>query len=96
MTVLCCTNIKFEKRDLLVIGKSKTPRCFKRVRSLPVDYYSSENAWLTSVMFNDWLVKLDLELKRKFFLLAAKCTVHKQFVITEHQNDLLACEHVTI
>jgi hypothetical protein len=29
VTVLCCANMKSEKRDLLVIGKSKNPRCFK-------------------------------------------------------------------
>jgi len=39
VTVLCCANMKGEKRDLLVIGKSKNPQCFKGVRSLPVDYY---------------------------------------------------------
>jgi hypothetical protein len=31
VTVLCCANIKSEKRDLLVIEKSKNPRCFKGV-----------------------------------------------------------------
>jgi hypothetical protein len=55
VTVFCCANIKGEKRDLLVIGKSKNPRCFKGVRSLPVDYYSNADAWMTSVIFNDWL-----------------------------------------
>ena len=57
VTVLCCANMKGEKRDLLVIGKIKNPRCFKGVRSLSVDYYSNANAWMTSVIYNDWLVK---------------------------------------
>jgi hypothetical protein len=65
-----------EKRDLLVIGKSKNPRCFKGARSLPVDYYSNANAWLTSVISNDWLVMWDLELKRKIVLLVDSCTAH--------------------
>jgi hypothetical protein len=64
-TVLCCANMKGEKRDLLVTGKNKNPRYFKSVRMLPVDYYSNANAWMTSVIFSDWLVKWDLELKRK-------------------------------
>jgi hypothetical protein len=75
VTVLCCANMKDEKRDLLVIAKSKNPRCFKGVRSLPV-YYSNANAWMTSAIFNDWLVKRDLELKRKIVLLVDNCTAH--------------------
>jgi hypothetical protein len=50
VTVLCCANMKGEKPDLLVIGKSKSPRCFRGVGSLPVDYYSNANAWMTSVI----------------------------------------------
>jgi hypothetical protein len=75
VTVFCCANMKGEKRDL-VIGKSKNPRCFNGVRSLLVYYYSNENAWMTSVIFNDWLVKWDLELKRKIVLLVDACTAH--------------------
>src|SRR5215469_12987277 len=47
--VLYCANMKGEKRELLVIGKSINPRCFKGVRNWPVDYYSNANAWMTSV-----------------------------------------------
>jgi hypothetical protein len=43
---------------------------------LPVDYYSNANAWMTSVIFNDWLVRWDLELKRKIVLLVGNCTAH--------------------
>jgi hypothetical protein len=68
--------MKVEKRDLLVIGKSKSTRCFKGVRSLPVDYYCNANAWMTNVIFNDWLVKWNLELKRKIVLLVDNYTVH--------------------
>jgi hypothetical protein len=73
--------MKGEKRGLLVTEKSKNPRCFKGVRSLLVDYYSNANAWITSVFFNDWLVKWNLELKQKIVLLVDNCTAHKQFVI---------------
>jgi DNA-binding ferritin-like protein (Dps family) len=61
--------MKSEKREILVIGKkSKYPHFFKRVRNLPVEYYSNANAWITIVIFNDSLVKWDLELKRKIVL----------------------------
>jgi hypothetical protein len=84
--------MKGEKRDLLVTVKSKSSLCFKGVRNLPVDYYSSANAWVTCVIFNVWLVKWDLELKRKIVLPVDSCTAHKQFVIKGHQSDLLACK----
>jgi hypothetical protein len=48
------------------------------------------------VIFNDWLVKWDLELKRKFVLLLDNYTARKQFVIKEHQSDLLASEHYIV
>jgi hypothetical protein len=53
-----------------VTGKSKNSRCFKGA-----DYYCNANAW-TGAIFNDWLVTWDLELKRKFVLLADNCTAH--------------------
>jgi hypothetical protein len=96
LVTVCCANTKGEKRDLLVIEKSKKPRCFKGVRSLPVHCYSNANAWMTSVIFKNWLVKWDLELKRKIVLLVDNCTAHKHFVIKEHQSDLLACEHYIV
>jgi hypothetical protein len=76
MTVLCCANMKCEERDLIVIGKSKNPRCFKGVRSFIIDYYSNANSWMSCVIFNDWLVKWGLELKRKIVLLVDNCTAH--------------------
>jgi hypothetical protein len=50
---------------------------------LPVDYYANANAWMTSVIFNDWwLVKWDLELKRKI-------VVCRQLHGTHTNNSLL-------
>ena len=40
---------------LLVIGKSKNPRSFKNVQSLPVDYNNSKKAWMTWDMLWSWL-----------------------------------------
>jgi hypothetical protein len=88
--------MKGENRDLLMIVKSKISHYFTGVRSLPVDYYSNANTWMTSVIFNDWIVKWDLELRRKIVLLVGNCTAHKQFVIKVHESDLLACEHYIV
>ncbi|XP_022160173.1 tigger transposable element-derived protein 6-like [Myzus persicae] len=59
ITVLCCASMSGKKQKLLAIGKSKNPRCFKSVKCLPVDYYANINAWMTSVIFNEWLIKWD-------------------------------------
>jgi hypothetical protein len=36
-------------------GKSKSPRCFKGVRNLPVLYGSNTIAWVTASAFEDYL-----------------------------------------
>jgi hypothetical protein len=44
---------------------------------LSVDYYSNANVWMTSVIFNDgWLIKWNLELKRKIVLFVDNYTTH--------------------
>ncbi|XP_074677520.1 tigger transposable element-derived protein 4 [Strix aluco] len=48
-----------EKLPLLVIGKKKSPRSFKDVKSLPVDYEANDMAWMTSEVFEQWMHKLD-------------------------------------
>jgi len=41
-----------EKLRPLLIDKSKKPRCFKQVKSLPLDYYANKKSWMTSDIFN--------------------------------------------
>jgi hypothetical protein len=63
ITVLVCANVDgTEKRKLLVIGKSKNPRCFKNVKSLPVQYSANKTAWMTSDLFQAELRHWDREL----------------------------------
>jgi hypothetical protein len=38
LTILGCVSINGEKQKLKVIGKSQNSRCFKGVKTLPVDY----------------------------------------------------------
>ncbi len=56
-----------EKKELLVIGKSNKPRCFKGVKMLPVQYKINKNAWMTATMFEEWAVSCDQELEKKHF-----------------------------
>lgn len=80
LTVLVTSNMTgSDKRRLVVIGKSKTPRCFKNIKSLPVDYKNNNKAWMTSDIFKEWLKIWDQELKkqnRKILLLIDNCPSH--------------------
>ncbi|KAM6071935.1 tigger transposable element-derived protein 4 [Theristicus caerulescens] len=60
ITVAVGTNMDgSEKLPLLVIGEKKSSRCFKDVKSLPVDYEANDMAWMTSEVFEQWMHKLD-------------------------------------
>ena len=80
ITVLLCANMSgTEKLPLLLIGKSKNPRCFKGIRTLPVNYQNNKKAWMTSDIFADWLKKVNTEMKvqkRKIVLFVDNCTAH--------------------
>lgn len=53
-----------EKLPLLMIGKSANPRCFKNVKSKPVEYVKSAKAWMTSGLFQKWLLNLDKKFEK--------------------------------
>lgn len=78
ITVLVAANMNgTEKRKLLVIGKSKNPRCFKNIKQLPVTYKANKSAWMTSQFFEEEVRKWDAELKtRKILLLVDNCPAH--------------------
>lgn len=96
MTVLCCTNMKGQKRELVVIGKSKNPPCFKGVKSLPVRYCSNANAWMTTDIFNNWLLMWDLELKRKIVLLVDNCLAHRNNLSLKNIKLILLPSETTL
>ena len=82
VTVLCCANMSgTDNRKLLVIGKSKKPRCFKGIdiEKLPVSYCANKNAWMTGELFTQWLKEWNACLvreKRSILLLVDNCTAH--------------------
>ncbi|XP_025406344.1 tigger transposable element-derived protein 6-like, partial [Sipha flava] len=60
-------------------GKAKKPRCFKGIKSLPVDYRSNKKAWMTSSLFSEWLLNFGRKMKlenRKVLLFIDNCTAH--------------------
>lgn len=82
VTILVGANMAgTEKLPLLMIGKAKNPRCFKNVRTKPVEYQANTKAWMTADIFEDWLISLDKRFrkeKRKILLFIDNCTAHKR------------------
>jgi len=82
ITILCCANMSgTDKQKLLVIGKNSKSRCFKctRMNGLPVDCHANKNAWMTSDIFQNYLMSWDKSLqreKRNIFLLVDNCSAH--------------------
>lgn len=80
VTVLVAANMTgTERLPLLVIGKSKTPRCFRNIPRLPTDYRFNKKAWMTREIFQDWLQKLNRQFAskgRKVVLVADNCSAH--------------------
>lgn len=57
ITVLGCVNASgSHKLTPLVIGKSKSPRCFKNFNN-PLIYKNTKNAWMTQEIFKNWFFK---------------------------------------
>lgn len=58
VTILACSNATGQhKLKLLMIGKSKNPRAFKKINEkalLPVNYTNQSSAWMNSTIFKDW------------------------------------------
>ena len=80
ITVAVCANMDgSDKMQLLVIGKFQNPRCFKNVKSLPVQYFANRKAWMVSEIFEEWLRKLDRKFSRehrKVLMLVDNCPAH--------------------
>lgn len=84
LTIMCCVSMAGNKKQLLVIGKSRNPRCFKGVKKLPVEYCANSKSWMTSLIFNDWLLKWDKTLNHNIVLLVDNCTAHVVNVSLKH------------
>ncbi|XP_061169489.1 tigger transposable element-derived protein 4-like [Saccostrea echinata] len=80
LTVLVCANMSgTEKIPLFVIGKSKNPRCFKNIKTLPTSYEANKKAWITSDLFTTWLRKLDKKFqhqRRNVAMVVDNCPAH--------------------
>lgn len=90
ITALLAVNMTgTDKRPLLIIGKSKEPRCFRGVKRLPVTYESNSNAWMTGDLFTKWLKAFNKDMqrqRRKVLLLVDNCSAHPSRSATNLNN----------
>ncbi|KAL4103217.1 hypothetical protein QTP88_010050 [Uroleucon formosanum] len=80
VTILLGSNMTgTDKIKPLLIGKSAKPRCFKGIKTYPLDYESNKKAWMTSALFEKWLSNFDKKMSlkgKKVLLLIDNCTAH--------------------
>jgi len=77
MTVLLLCNANGTEKKAYVVGKFANPRCF-RTALPPLPYFSNSNAWMTSRIWADIILKFDRELgNRKIILFADNAACHK-------------------
>lgn len=66
LTLLLAANMYGTKKlPILIIGKSRKPRCFARIKSLPVKYKANKKAWMFSIFFRQWFEELNLKMKKR-------------------------------
>ena len=79
LTVLVRASMAGEKLLFLMIGKSKSPRCFSGIKSLPLEYSANAKAWMTGELFCQWLEKWNIKLScknRHVLIVIDNCPAH--------------------
>lgn len=82
LTVLLAGNAAGGKLPPLVVGKYANPRCFRGLHTscLPCKYASSKNAWMTKLIFEEWLTDLNRKMQiegRHVLLFLDNASAHK-------------------
>ena len=81
LTGMAAASATREKLEMFVTGKSKKPRCFKNVRQLSCRYRAQKKSWMTGVLFEEWVRKLDSSFRaqsRRVALLIDNCLAHPE------------------
>ena len=81
ITVLLACSAAGHKLKPLFIGKAENPRYFRGIdkASLPVTYLANRKAWMTSILFQEWLEHLNGAMKllrREILLFVDNCSAH--------------------
>ena len=91
LTGLAAANAVGGKLPMFVIGKSKSPRCFKNIKHLPCRYRSQNKSWMDSILFEEWVRKIDRRFtaeRKKIALVVDNCPAHPS-IDNLVSNDLI-------
>ena len=92
--VLLGRSVAGHKLKPLVIGKAGNPRCFRGIdkASLPVTYRANRKAWITSILFQEWLEHLNGAMKlqlSEILLFVDNCSAHHAADLSNIKLDFL-------
>ena len=79
LTGIAAANAMGDKLSMFVIGRSKSPRCFKGVKHLPCRYRNQNKSWMDSVLFEEWIREMDSKStkeKKNVALIIDNCPAH--------------------
>jgi hypothetical protein len=80
VTALLLVNADGSERLLVVIGKSREPRCFRGIKNLPIWlYFYNTSAWMTSQIYSQIMLKLEKKFKqqkRNVLVMLDNCSSH--------------------
>ncbi|XP_010419288.1 PREDICTED: CENP-B homolog protein 2-like [Camelina sativa] len=89
--VICCNEDGSEKIPLWIIGKYAKPRCFKNVNmnSLNCHYRANKRAWMTSVIFEEYIRWFDQIMHgRRVLFVVDNCPAHPRNIEGLHNVEL--------
>ena len=95
---ICCNLLGTDKCKLLAIGKSNRPRCFGKMNidMLPVCWRSNKKAWITSLIFKEWILEFDNKCRcknRKILLFLDNITSFHDFEkLNTYSCRILSCK----
>lgn len=90
-TILFLCNALGTFKRAYVIGKAKNPRCFKNT-NLPLKYFSNQKAWMTSAVWHEIMISLDMEMQKenkKIILFVDNASCHKSPDLTNIRVEFL-------
>ncbi|XP_065654846.1 tigger transposable element-derived protein 4-like [Hydra vulgaris] len=79
LTGMAAGNVKGERLSLFVVGKLKSPRCFKDVKNIPCRFRDQPKSWMLAKLFDKWVQDIDLKFsfqKRKIALTVDNSFAH--------------------
>lgn len=100
MTIAFCASATGEKLKPLMIWRSKNPRCFKgkNMNRLGIHWKANKKSWMTSSIFEEWLMDFDKKMKREgrnVLLILDNATCHKHEATLKNVKLLFLPPNVT-